>query len=68
MTYFVYMLASRRYGTLYVGVTNDLARRVYEHKTKSIKGFTSQYDVNRLVWYEAYEQISDAIAREKELK
>ena len=68
MTYFVYMLASRRYGTLDVGVTNDLARRVYEHKTKSIKGFTSQYDVNRLVWYEAYEQISDAIAREKELK
>lgn len=68
MTYYVYMLASSRHGTLYVGVTNDLARRVYEHKTKSIKGFTSQYDVNRLVWYEAYEQISDAIAREKELK
>jgi putative endonuclease len=68
MTYFVYMLASSRYGTLYVGVTNDLARRVYEHKTKIIKGFTSQYDVTRLVWYEAYEQITDAIAREKELK
>jgi putative endonuclease len=68
MTYYVYMLASSRHGKLYVGVTNDLARRVYEHKTKSIKGFTSQYDVNRLVWYEAYEQISDAIAREKELK
>ena len=68
MTYYVYMLASSRHGKLYVGVTNDLARRVYEHKTKSIKGFTSQYDGNRLVWYEAYEQISDAIAREKELK
>ena len=68
MTYFVYMLASGRHGTLYVGVTNDLARRVYEHKTKIIKGFTSQYDVNRLVWYETYGQISDAIAREKELK
>jgi len=51
-----------------VGVTNDLARRVYEHKMKIIKGFTSQYGVTRLVWYEAYEQISDAIAREKELK
>jgi putative endonuclease len=68
MTYFAYMLASGRHGTLYVGVTNDLARRVYEHKTKIIKGFTSQYGVNRLVWYEACEQISDAIAREKELK
>jgi putative endonuclease len=68
MTYFVYMLASGRHGTLYVGVTNDLARRIFEHKTKIIKGFTSQYDVNRLVWYETYEQISDAIAREKELK
>jgi putative endonuclease len=68
MTYFVYMLSSGRHGTLYVGVTNDLARRVYEHKTKLIKGFTSQYGVTRLVWYEAYEQIVDAIAREKELK
>jgi putative endonuclease len=68
MTYFVYMLASGRHGTLYVGVTNDLARRVYQHKTKIIKGFTSQYDVNRLVWYEAYERIDEAIAREKALK
>ena len=68
MTYFVYMLASGRHGTLYAGVTNDLARRVYEHKTKVIKGFTSKYDVSHLVWYETYEQISDAIAREKELK
>ena len=68
MTYYVYMLASGRHGTLYVGVTNDLARRVHEHKTKLIKGFTSQYDVNRLVWYEAYNQITEAIAREKELK
>ncbi len=49
MTYFAYMLASGRHGTLYVGVTNDLARRVYEHKTKIIKGFTSQYGVNRLI-------------------
>jgi putative endonuclease len=68
MTYFVYMLASGRHGTLYVGVTNGLARRVYEHKTRIFKGFTSRYDVNRLVCYEAYEQITDAIAREKELK
>ena len=68
MGYYVYMLASGRHGTLYVGVTNDLARRVYEHKTKAIKGFTSEYDVSRLVWYEAYERIDEAIAREKALK
>ena len=68
MTYFVYMLASGRHGTLYVGVTNDLARRIHEHKTKVIKGFTSKYDVSRLVWYEAYERIDEAIAREKALK
>ena len=49
MRYVVYMLASGRHGTLYVGVTNDLPRRVYEHKAKIIKSFTSQYDVNRLV-------------------
>ena len=68
MRYVVYMLASGRHGTLYVGVTNDLALRIHEHKTKVIKGFTAQYDVTRLVWYETYEQIMEAIAREKELK
>ena len=68
MPYFVYMLASRRDGTLYVGVTNDLARRVHEHRTKVYRGFTSQYDVERLVWYETYERIDEAIAREKALK
>jgi putative endonuclease len=68
MTYYVYMLASGRHGTLYVGVTNDLARRIYEHKTKVIKGSTSKYDVTRLVWYEAYEQTADAFAREEVLK
>jgi len=68
MTYFVYMLASGRHGTLYLGVTNDLARRVYEHKELLTKGFASKYGVTRLVWYEAYEHITDAIAREKALK
>ncbi len=68
MTYYVYLLASRRYGALYLGVTNDLSRRVYEHKTKIIKGFTAKHSVDRLVWYEAYEQISEAIEREKSLK
>lgn len=68
MPYHVYMLASRRHGTLYLGVTNDLARRVSEHKAKRVPGFTAAYDVTRLVWYEAYERIDEAIAREKALK
>ena len=68
MAYHVYMLASGRHGTLYVGVTNDLARRIHEHKEKLIKGFTSQYGVTCLVWYETYERIDEAIAREKALK
>jgi putative endonuclease len=67
-TYYVYMLASRRNGTLYLGVTNDLSRRVYEHKIKSVKGFTSRYGVHMLVWYELYEDINEAIGREKQLK
>jgi putative endonuclease len=67
-TYYVYMLANRRNGTLYLGVTNNLSRRVYEHKTKSVKGFTSRYGVHMLVWYETYEEIDDAIGREKSLK
>ena len=64
----VYLLASRRHGTLYMGVTNDLARRVHEHRTKRYRGFTATYDVNRLVWYEFYDRIVDAIDREKVLK
>ena len=68
VTYAVYMLASQRNGTLYIGVTNDLGRRVYEHKSKRYIGFTSTYGVTRLVWYEHYDQIDDAIAREKKLK
>ncbi len=68
MAYHVYMLASGRHGTLYVGVTNDLARRIFEHKEQLTEGFTSRYGVTRLVWYESYNQITEAIAREKELK
>ncbi|GJD93928.1 GIY-YIG nuclease family protein [Methylobacterium iners] len=68
MTYHVYMLASRRHGTLYIGVTNDLARRVHEHRSKAVIGFTSNHDVTRLVWYEGYEDINEALAREKSLK
>ena len=68
MPHAVYMPASGRHGTLYVGVTNNLARRVHEHRTKQTPGFTSTYGVTRLVWYETYERIVEAIAREKTLK
>jgi putative endonuclease len=64
----VYILASRKHGTLYIGVTNDLVRRVYEHKSKIVRGFTKQYDVTKLVWFEIYDDPTNAIAREKELK
>ncbi len=66
--YYVYMLASGKHGTLYLGVTNDLIRRVYEHKTKVICGFTARYGVDRLVWFEFYDDPKTAISREKELK
>lgn len=68
MTYFVYILASKPRGTLYVGVTNNLIRRVFEHQNKLIEGFTERYDVNLLVWYELSESIQSAIAYEKKLK
>lgn len=66
--YYVYMLASRRNGTLYIGVTNDILRRVWEHKSGFVEGFTKKHDVHLLVWYETYGDINDAIAREKQLK
>jgi putative endonuclease len=65
--YFVYIMASAS-RTLYVGVTNDLARRVYEHRTKARGGFTAKYNVNQLVWYEVTGNISGAIELEKKLK
>jgi putative endonuclease len=67
-TSYVYMLASRRYGTLYVGVTSDLVRRVAQHREKSIPGFTRQYNVTQLVWYEVHAEIAEAIDREKRIK
>ena len=66
--YYVYILASGPRGTLYVGVTNDLVRRVYEHRSDVIGGFTAQYGVHRLVYFEIYEDVREAIAREKRLK
>jgi len=68
MAFFVYILASRQRGTLYTGVTNDLARRVYEHREKASNGFTRRYDVTRLVYCETFETALAAIAREKRLK
>jgi putative endonuclease len=64
----VYMMASQKNGTLYIGVTSDLARRGFEHRTGAIKGFTSIYGVKRLVWYRVHESIIEAIAEEKRLK
>lgn len=64
----VYMLASRRNGTLYVGVTADLMRRVAEHRQGTVPGFTSEHGVKRLVWFETYESIEAAIRGEKRLK
>jgi putative endonuclease len=65
---YVYILASDRNGTLYVGSTTDLARRIDEHKRKVMPGFTTRYDVVRLVWYESYERILDARHREYAIK
>ena len=66
--YYVYIMASRRNGTLYVGVTSDLLKRVYEHKTKRMDGFTCKYGVDRLVYYECHSDIYEAIKREKQMK
>ena len=66
--YFVYMLASSKHGTLYIGVTRDLLRRVWEHKEGVIEGFTQKYRVHKLVWFEEHQEINEAILREKRLK
>jgi putative endonuclease len=66
--YYIYLLTNKHNNVLYAGVTNDLVRRIYEHKNKLQKGFTEKYNVDRLVYYEAYTGIVDAIAREKQIK
>lgn len=66
--YYIYILASKKNGTLYIGVTNNLIRRVYEHKNNIVKGFTQKYKVHNLVYYEIYNDINDAITREKRIK
>jgi putative endonuclease len=68
MSYFVYLLASRKDGALYAGVTSDLVGRVYQHQTKAVPSFTSRYNITRLVWFEVYDDPTNAITREKEIK
>ena len=64
----VYILANKRNGTLYVGVTSDLVKRIWEHKNNMVEGFTRRYHIHQLVWYELHESIESAIIREKRLK
>lgn len=66
--YYVYFLTNNNFNVLYVGVTNDLLRRIYKHKNKLQKGFTQKYNLDRLVYYETCEDIVSAIAREKQIK
>ena len=64
----VYLLASKPYGTLYIGVTSDLRKRIWQHKNNLVEGFSHKYKVHRLVWYELHETMYTAIEREKNLK
>ena len=68
MNFFVYMLASRRNGTVYIGMTDDLTRRYFEHKNGTIKGFTKTYGVKMLVWFEEHGSRETAFARERQMK
>ena len=65
---YVYIMSNKKNGTLYIGVTNDLVRRVYEHKNRIIKGFTSKHNLTNLVYYEVWQGELEAIQREKSLK
>ena len=67
-TYFVYILASDKNGTLYIGITNDLKRRVWEHKHDLVKGFSQEYGIHKLIYYEQTTDVEAAILREKQLK
>ena len=67
-TYYVYILANKKYGTIYIGVTSNLEKRLYEHKYKLIEGFTKKYNVNKLVYFEECNNIQSSIVREKQLK
>ena len=68
MSYYIYIIASRKDGAIYIGVTNDIVRRIYEHRTSGVPSFASRYNITRLVWFEIYDDPISAISREKELK
>ena len=68
MSYYVYILSNWNHKVIYIGVTNNLERRIFEHKSGEIAGFTQKYRVNKLVYFESYSDVNDAIAREKTLK
>ena len=68
MSAYIYILASQRNGTLYIGVTSNLQKRIYEHKEKVVEGFTKEYSVDNLVYFEIFDDIENAILREKKLK
>jgi len=68
MCYYVYILASKKHGTLYIGVTNDLIKRIFEHKNDLVEGFTKKYGVHQLVYFEQTSNINSAITREKQIK
>lgn len=66
--YYTYMMTNKRNAVIYTGVTNDLKRRVYEHKEKLAEGFTKKYNITKLVYYEVFEDVENAISREKQIK
>ncbi len=66
--YYVYILTNKINTVLYIGVTNDLIKRIYQHKNKLVSGFTEKYNINKLIFFEVYEDINEAITREKKLK
>ena len=66
--YFVYLITNKPYGTLYVGVTRDIVKRGYEHKSGFVEGFSKRHDLGRLVWYEAHKSRESAFTRERQLK
>jgi putative endonuclease len=68
MAYYAYLLASKKHGTLYLGVTNDIVRRGYEHRTKVIQGFTKRYSVDKLVWFEIYDDSQPPSPAKKSLR
>lgn len=66
--YYLYIIASKKNGTLYIGVTGDITRRVFEHRQNAVDGFTKKYNIHTLVYYELYKNIEEAILREKQMK